>query len=98
MIDQGPHLVAPLCRVNGFGAALDRVADAICFCAPATMPQRMQWELAAISRGRVQTFRHDGKPAPDTSETRVLRKAAELDRAFARAWNFVDRMRDQRVA
>src|ERR1044071_479529 len=62
------------------------------------MPQRMQWELAAISGRRMQTFRHDGKTAPHAGETCVLRKGAELDCAFARAWNLVDRMRDLRVA
>src|SRR5438874_12384561 len=98
MIDQGPHLAAALRCVNGFGASLHRIADTICLSAPATMPQGMQWELAAICGRRVQTFRHDGKTAPHAGETCVLRKAAELDCAFVRAWNFVDRMRDLRVA
>ena len=45
-----------------------------------------------------QRFRHDREPATHPGEAAVLREAAELDRAFARARNLENRMRNLRVA
>ena len=58
----------------------------------------MQRQFPVVGGACVQTFRQNGESTPYASEASVLREATELDRAFARAWNFIDRMRDRRVA
>src|SRR5207253_8963148 len=63
----------------------------------ARQPQREEAREAAVAGGGPQGFRHHGEGATRAGEPAVLRKAAEFNRALARAWDFVDRMRNLRV-
>src|SRR3954447_16273236 len=58
----------------------------------------MQRQLPAVAGSSKKRFRHHRKPAPHPGESAVLRETAKFDRAFERPWNFVDRMRDGRIA
>ena len=86
------------CRPSGdikcFCAALHRITHAVRFGAPAPMPKRMQRKFAAVSGPREQRFWHDRKPTTHACETAVLGKTAKFDCAFARARNFVNRVRN----
>ena len=97
MFDERAHLRFALRRIERLGAALDDVAHAVELRRHAPRPERMQrLELAGL-RLRVERFRHDGERAARAGEAAVLREAAELDGALARAGNFVNRMRQRRV-
>src|SRR5204863_3917469 len=75
-----------------------RIADAVRLCAPAALPKRMQRQGPAIFRSPVDGLGHDGETAPDAGETAILREAAKLHGAFARARNLEDRVWDLRIA
>ena len=57
----------------------------------------MEAREPAVAGGGQQCFRHHGEGAARAGEPAVLRKASEFNRALARAWDFVDRMRNLRV-
>ena len=57
----------------------------------------MQRKTPAISGLREQRFRHDRETAAHAGESARLGKAAELNGALARAFDFVDGMRNIRL-
>ena len=85
-------------RVEGLGGALSDIANAIEFCAEATVPERMQRCHFARSCAAVQFLWKNGKCTANASKSAILGKAAKLNRAFAGTGNFVNGMRNLRIA
>ena len=94
MLNQPADLFAALGRVEGRRRPLDRIAHAVCFCAPTPMPQGMERQPLSVGPLREQRLWHDRKAAANSGESRPFGETAEFDRALPRARYFENGMRN----
>ena len=83
--------------VNGGGAALDDVGDAVELGGVAAGPEAMEIDSLAGLGATVQSVGNDGEGAAGAGEAGEFAEAAELDGDLAGAGDFVDGMRDRAV-
>src|SRR6516164_11769214 len=84
MIDERMNLFAAFGGIQRFCATLHRVSNTVRFCAPTTLPERMEREPAPVSGSREKRFRHHRKSTAHTGEATVLGKTAQFNRALER--------------
>ena len=90
MFDQGGDLGFACLAVNGFGTALDDVADAVELGAVATAPEGVDSQGCAVFLFAHEGLWDDDDGATDAGESAVLGEAAELNGAVAGTFDFED--------
>src|SRR5712691_9321318 len=96
MIDERANLFAAFRRIQRGRAALHRITDAVGFCAPTPMPERVQRQFFSRLGLGQQTLRHHRESAANTGESTRFGKAAQFNCAFPRAVDFKNGMRKLR--
>ncbi|MFM1945043.1 MAG: hypothetical protein RI897_4025 [Verrucomicrobiota bacterium] len=93
-LDEFFDLGLPFGGVEGFGGALDDIADAVEFGGHAPCPERVEGSAGAIGFIGHEIFRDNCEGAAGSGESAIFGEATEFDGAFACSVDFKDGVGD----